>query len=216
MPTLDRDLLILEPRLFSDTAWIGQRLHRSTSATIAAGGATVTDASAPFAGLGIAPGHVLMASTIPVEITEILSATQASISLARASALDPPIPARALSGTVTIECFTFAPQIAQVHTQIIRALGLVVGPTTDSGTLGEDRITNTADITHTVALGAIHLILAAASPLAADPSGIRAKADTYRERFAAARRALVAEIDTDGDGTADAIRRTSLIHLVRG
>ena len=216
MPTLDRDLLILEPRLFNDFGWLSHRLHRATSATMQSGGVGVTDASAPFAGLTIAAGHVLLINDLPVEITAITSATQAEISLLRASAADPAIPARTLSGTVTIECFSFAPQIAMVHERIIRSLGLALGATTDGGPLAEDRITNPDDITRVVALGALHLIFSAATPLVADNSTVRAKADAYRERFAAARRSLAAEIDTDGDGIADATRRTSLITLVRG
>ena len=216
MLVTDRDLLILEPRVFNDLGWIGQRLHRATNATMLAGGVGVTDASGPFAGLGIGAGRVLVINGTPVEIASIDSPTQATISLVRASAADAPIPARALSGTVTIECFTFAPQIAQAHDRIIRALGLALGPTVEGGGPGEDRIVNAGDVARVIALGALHLILAAATPLVADPSGVRAKAEAYRERFAAARRGLVAEIDLDGDGIADAARRVSLVHMVRG
>lgn len=216
MLVTDRDLLVLEPRVFNDLGWIGQWLHRATSAAMLAGGVGVTDASAPFAGLGIGAGHVLLINAAPVEIASIDSPTQATISLVRASAANAPIPARALSGTVTIECFTFAPQIAHAHERIIRALGLAVGSTVEGGALGEDRLVNTGDVARVIALGALHLIMAAATPLVADPSGVRAKAEAYRDRFTAARRGLVAEVDLDGDGIADAARRVSLVHLVRG
>jgi len=216
MTPLDRDLLILEPRLFNELAWLGQRLHRSASATMQGGGVGVTDASAPFSGLGIAIGHVILLNDVPVEITAITSATQATISLIRASTSDTAIPARNLTGTVTIECFTFAPQIAAIHERIIRGLGLATGVTSASGPLAEDRITNPRDVAHTVVLGALHQIYSAAAPLIADATAVRAKADTYRERFALARRSLAAELDSDGDGIADAVRRISVINLVRG
>jgi hypothetical protein len=218
MLTLDRDLLILEPRLFNDLGWLSQRLHRATNATMQSGGVGITDASGPFAGLGIGAGHILLINELPVEIAEITSATEATISLIRANPADAPIPARNLSGTVTIECFTFAPQIAIVHERIIRSLGLGVGPTIEGGPLAEDRITNPMDVSRVIALGALHLIFAAATPMVlggGDSSGVRSKADAYRDRFASARRALAAEIDLDGDGIADATRRVSLINLVR-
>lgn len=216
MLVTNRDLLVLEPRVFNDLGWIGQRLHRATDATMIAGGVGVTDASAPFAGLGIDAGHVLVINGTPVEIASVDSPTQATISVVRAAVTDTPIPARALTGTVTIECFTFAPQIAQAHERIIRGLGLALGPTAEGGAIGEDRIVNAGDVARVIAMGAMHLIMAAATPLVADPSGTRSKTEAYRERFAAARRGLVAEVDLDGDGIADAARRVSLVHLVRG
>lgn len=220
MTTTDRDLLILEPRLFNDLGFLSQRLFRSTTASIDAAGAVITDTTAsPFDTPSLAPGHILLINAhTPVELLSITSPSQAAISRIRAAANDPAIPAPDLAGPVaSLDCFTFAPQIALIRAQLLRTLGLIPGPTTDPhADLGEDRITDTCALDHATTLGALHAIYTAASPLIADPSATTTKALSYHHRFAAARRALTAPIDLDGDGLPDTTRRASTITLIRG
>ena len=211
----DRDLMVLEPRLLSEVAWVGQRVYSAASVTIDGGGTGVTDAAGPFQSFGIGIGSVLLLDGLGVEIVGVSSATQASISLIRGNREDATIAASSLGASAAMEVYSFGPQIEAVHRQILRGLGMLSGTTEPGGMIAEDRVVNVGSLADLEALGALHLIYAAASPLASEASAITEKAERYRERFRSARLGIGAEIDLDGDGVADVTRHVGAFQFIR-
>src|SRR5690606_33476452 len=86
----DRDLLVLEPNLFRDAAWSALTRVSATDATVA--GATLTSASSDFLAAGVAPGMIALVDGAALEVVEVLSSTELSVSRLRDGASDPPIP----------------------------------------------------------------------------------------------------------------------------
>lgn len=210
----DRDLLVLEPRLLDEVAWMGQRVHAAPSVTITGDGVGVTDGAGVF-GSVVGVGAVLLLDGLAVEVVEVGSATEATISLIRADREAAPIPASSLGSSAAMQVYTFSPQIGLVHDQVLRGLGLAPGVTEAGGAVAEDRVTNGASMASFEALGALHLVYAGAAPLAGEPGAIERKAASYRARFAASRMSIGAELDLDGDGVADATRRVGAFQLMR-
>lgn len=206
----DRDLLLLEPNVFRDAGWIGQRLLQGTGSIT---GTTLTLTSGSLTAAGIAPGHVLVYDAVPVEVLAVTSATVATVSLARAHSSDAAIPPPSL-GSKPVVCWTFRPQIALVHTQVLRMLG--IDPDAPAGEpVSEASIVNPGALTLAEIAGALHLVYAAASALSPADSALPARAQMYRQRFGEERQHAVARIDLDGDGEADATRRLNLIQFTR-
>lgn len=208
----DRDLLMFEPRLFFDVSWASQKLVDSASGgSINSAGDTLTLSGGTFDSLGIGEGFVVIAGATPLEVVERLSATQVRISRLRASAGDALIPAASGSG-LKVVIHTFRPQIAIVHRQVMRMLGIEPG---GGSSPRESDITNPSSLVPAEALGALHLIFSSAAALVGGDSTLWVKARMYEERFRRERRRVVAEIDLDGDGRADTIRRASAAQFMR-
>jgi hypothetical protein len=111
-----------------------------------------------------------------------------------------------------VEVSTFAPQLALIHAQVVRMLGLAPSGS-GGGAPTEADVVNPDDLRLVEALGALHLVYAAAS--AAGAEGMASKAAMYRERFSAERQRVVARVDLDGDGAPDATRRMNVVALSR-
>ena len=114
----DRDLLTLEPNLFRDAGWATQRLAQGT-ATIT--GTTLTMTSdTPLDAAGVAPGNVIVVGGTAYEVLSRLAADQLVVSRLRGSAGDPAIPPSPTGGTpVAAAVYTFEPQIAEAHRQLL-------------------------------------------------------------------------------------------------
>jgi hypothetical protein len=110
---------------------------------------------------------------------------------------------------------TFAPQIALVHAQVLRMLGIEPGAPASPGSVTESSITNSASLTLVESLGALHLIYTAAAALSGPASVLGARADQYRRRFSEERRLAAATIDLNGDGLPDATRRMNVFQFTR-
>lgn len=214
MFSTDRDLLAIEPAIFRDLAWAGQRL--------VSGIATVEDDSLTFdsqdVGLdvaGVAGGHVAVVGGVSYEVIEALNGQKAVISRLRdnedAAAL-PPTPIAGADAWIA----TFAPQARIVHTQLLRMAGIEPeGAPPLAGRVGESAITNGAALRHLEVLGVSHLVYAAAGAAAGPRSPAQQRAELYRALFRDERERAVVELDLDGDGKPDATRRLNLIQLVR-
>ena len=197
----DRDLLTLEPNLLRDVGWAGQRLVRGTGG---AAGTTLAMSSQDvgFDAAGVGAGNVVLVDGTAYEVIE--RTTPASLVISR-------LPASPASG-VPVEVMTFRPQIALVHAQTLRMLGI---DPESADAPGEASVTNPWAMRLLVSLGALHLVYAAASALAPAGSPLRERAEMYRERFAAERQRVAARIDTDGDGQPNAVRRLNVLMLER-
>lgn len=209
----DRDLLALEPGVFREVVWVGQRL---ASAQSALNGTTLVLATPGVTFAGAGPGSVVNLPGQTVEVVALVTETAATVSKLRASVDDDPIPVGTFSGE-TAEVVTFAPQIAQVHRQVLRMLGIEPAESAPDGqTPGEADITNPEALRQVEALGALHLVYAAAAAAGGAGRFIEDKAERYRRAFAAERQRAAARVDLDGDGVADATRRLNVVQFVRG
>lgn len=213
----DRDLLGLEPNVFRDVSWAGQQLVRGTG-VIASGELTID--SVDLVARGVSVGMVAVVNGLALEITGFNGPTRARVSLLRESAADGSRVVANVTGA-TASVTSFGPQVAIVHRQVLRMMGIESDEATASadglGTIVRERqITNSADLVLLESLGALHLIYSAASALLGVDSPAGQRAEMYRERFARERFRSSARIDTDGDGVADAVRRANVVMLVRG
>jgi len=211
----DRDLLILEPRLFHDIAWSAQRLIDVTNASINAAGTMLTIPGVDLAALAVAEGFVALVAGTPLEVLERTSATTLTVSRLRAAPAESPIPA-APGSNLKATIATFRPQVSLVHDQLLRTIGIEPGEPSAPGSPAETDITNPRSLILAESLGALHLVFAAAAALVGEDSPLWAKARMYRERFVLERRRLTVEIDLDSDGQPDAIRRPNAIQFARG
>lgn len=214
MSALDRDLLIFEPSLFRDVSWTGQRLVRSTSASIDASGNILTLPGAGLIARNITAGHIALIDETPFEILQRLDDQTLQISRIRPARTDDPIPTSpgaALTAVIT----TFAPQLRAAHDIILRSIGIDPDAEPDAPPPTPAHITNPEALTRLQALGALHLIFAAASSIADERAPTNARAMLYLARYRAEHARTIVRLDLDGDGIPDAARRLSTIHLLR-
>ncbi len=212
-PIADRDLLALEPSLFRDVSFLAQQLFRG-QVSITSGVMSV--ASGTLDAPPIAPGHIVVVDDRPLEVIARPTSTSATLSLLRAdreAALLLPPDVATKPAIVT----TFAPQIALIHAQLLRLLGLHIPATSEPipDLPTESDLTNPEELRLCEALGTLHLIHAAASALTGPDALSGRRAEMYRLRFNAERRRVRALIDTNHDGHPDATRTLSILHLVR-
>ncbi len=205
----DRDLVVLEPGLMRDVAWAGQRVMYVNGGV---SGTTMTLVSGSFIDAGVEPGYVVVFNNTALEVVSVESATSATVSLRRANTSSAPV-AGPQSATGSVEVWTFTPQIGLVHRQILAMLGI---DPDGGGELHEGAVTNPGGLARLEALGALHLIYAAAGAPGHGGAKFDQRAEMYRTRFGNERERVVAMIDLDGDGVADTARRANVFVLTRG
>jgi hypothetical protein len=212
----DRDLLVIEPRLFSEVSLPGQRLVEGDGVVAAS---MLTPAPAWVDRLAtVTPGSVVVVSGLPTEVLgPALGGTALAISRLR-SALDAPVLPVPAAPTVRCTVDTFAPQIAAAHALLLARIGVLPDEALDLGITPnpwrplESQILRPRSLWLAEALLAIWLIgRAAAGPDVVTPFATRARASHRR-----AMRVLAAcqiEIDTDGDGRPDAMLTPGVSYL---
>ena len=210
----DRDLLALEPNLFRDIAWSGQRLASGT-AVIGSAVLKFTSLDVPLDASGIEPGFVVNIGQTSYEVVETISDSQLGISLLRPDVDGPVIPMADVGIATGSSITTFRPQIAIVHRQVMRMLGIEPDTTADEMLIDESSISNPNALRRVEALGALHLIYSAAGALTPASSATNARAELYRQRFAQERERIVVHLDLNGDGKPDVTRRLNVVQFVR-
>jgi hypothetical protein len=210
----DRDLLVLEPRLFNEVAWSALKLVDSNVGAVNALGDRLTITGETFDTKGIGAGHVVLVDGTPAEVLARQSATQLTVSRLRAFRDGAPIPVPAGSN-LRVLLFSFAPMIDLAHQRLMRCLGIRSGALADGEGPEESAITNPGALIELEALLTLHAVYSAAAVTAADDSALWAKAEAYRARSRVERERTGAEIDLNGDGVADAVRRVSAVRFNR-
>jgi len=205
----DRDLLVIEPGLFREVVWNGQRILSGTGDLL---GVTLTLTSGTFLDGEIGAGHVILIDGLPMEVVSVQSATVATVSIMRGDVNSNIIPSNQVSGAV-VEVFTFRPQIEIVHRQILSMVGIDVD---DPDGLGDAAVTNPGAMVVLEALGALHLIYASAGAPGRGGEAFLDRAKLYQQRFSMQRGSVVALIDLDGDGIAETRRHPNSFVLTRG
>ncbi|MCC6427209.1 MAG: hypothetical protein IT435_10360 [Phycisphaerales bacterium] len=210
----DRDLLAVEPNLFRDIVWAGQRLCKATASTLNTT-LTITGADVDFNDAQIAPGHVATVDGASYEVVDVIAGNELTISRIRPTTADFAIPVSPMSDK-PMWIVTFAPQIGVIHRQILRMLGLEpAGDSVPAGTPTEAHITNGIELAPIETFGALYLILSAAAAAAGPQSPLGIRAAFYRSLFSQERARAIAELDVDGDGRPELIRRMNIAALQR-
>lgn len=217
----DRDLLVLEPNLFRDLVWIAQRVVSGTG-SVTGTTLTMTAQDTGFDAAGVDAGAVVTVDGASYEVVQRVSASVLTVSRPRAAVTDPAIPPLPASAR-PVAVMTFRPQLALAQRRVLRLLGLEPGqsgvtpPGTGAGlALGEGALLNPEAARLATALDALHQIYAAAAAAGARDSFAAGRAEWYRARFEAERGRVRAQLDTDGDGTADTLRTLNASRWVRG
>jgi hypothetical protein len=211
---VDRDLLVLEPGLFREVLWTGQRLV-SGSGNASGTALTMSSQDVLFDAADVGDGNVVLVGGTAYEVIDRVSGTVLTISRLRGSPEGAAIPVTGATGAEVIVA-TFGPQLATVHRQVLRMLGIEPDVTPPEGEPTEASIVNPGALARLEALGALHLVYSAAGSSLGIDSPPAQKSMLYRERFAAERQRVVALLDLDGDGRPDATRRLNVIQFLRG
>lgn len=214
----DRDLLALEPNLFRDVAWLGQR-RSAGNATASGGEVSISSFDLSFEDAGIDAGFVILIDSVPYEVIERLTATTATISRVREEAEgDVVTPPDFASRPYSVH--SMRPQIALAHRRVLRMAGIdpdgaEPGAGVEGEAPGEASVLNPDGLRHIEALGALAIIYSAAAALSGPDSALAARSAMYRQRFGEERQQAFAVLDLDGDGEADATRRLSVLPMRR-
>lgn len=208
----DRDLVMFEPTLCRDVAWVASELARGT--------ATLIDGELSIAGVdpgsrGIAPGQLVTVAALTCEVTEVSGAGviggAISVALPRISEAGPVI--RPANATGAVQVLTFARHIQAAHDIILQRLGIAGLAAGDL--LHESRITGAPGIRFVEACMALELIFAAASGASGPGSAFRQQSEFYSRRVSAL--AAVATAEYSGSPAGTRIRLTTASRrLVRG
>ena len=216
----DRDLWILEPRLFDDIAFSAQARLSNQPATVGAGSLVLNFSGVDLATLGLLPGMVIALDGLGrFEITEVTSATALGVSRLRHAPDAPVIPLPIAPSTeVSATVITFAPQIDLAHRSLLATLGIEPGEAPDDppeGTVYASQVINPEALARAEALSALHTVYSSASALLPAQSVHAERAAMYARRAVDQRTRTRAHIDLDDDGITDLTRSPSTTRLRR-
>ncbi|MFB3431065.1 MAG: hypothetical protein ABL309_09090 [Phycisphaerales bacterium] len=216
----DRDLWILEPRLFDDIAFSAQARLSNQPATVGAGSLALNFTGIDLTALGLMPGMVIALDGYGrFEITEVTSATALGVSRLRHAHDAPAIPLPIAPSTeVSATVMTFAPQIDLAHRSLLATLGIEPGDVPDGppeGRVHASQILNPEALARAEALSALHTIYSSASALLPAHDIHAERAAMYARRAADQRSRTRAHIDLDHDGITDLTRSPSTTRLRR-
>lgn len=211
----DRDLLAYEPNLFRDLAWAAQTLISGQGSV--SGVSIEIDSSPTCEERDVRTGHVLMGEGVAHEVIDRVGSTELYISAVRASPDDPILPPMKYTGA-TVYVSTFLPQIALAHRHVLRLIGIDPDVTTPGGLANnpdESSVMNPRELGRIEALLTLYHIYTAAASSVGAGSLLHARADMYLRRFEREKGRIAAQLDLDGDGISDDIRRPSLATMGR-
>lgn len=211
---VDRDLLALEPVIYTGGGCESQQLAAGQDGAIA--GTDFTSDGADFEACGIAAGMVLCvvgaapAETRAYEIIERAGDTSLTVSVLRAHTDDPPLPPP--PGTeLNYFVLSFRPQIAAAADSLRMKLGQLI----EAGGVDAAAFEQSPDFCQAVAMAALSSIFAARAA-SADKTDLNwAKAELYRQRHQALLAGVRLAQDLDGDGYAEHTRTLGHIRLRR-
>ncbi len=216
----DRDLWILEPRLFDDIAFSAQTRLFNQPCTVSSSSQRLIFTGINLETLAITPGMVIALTGYGrFEVTQVESATVLGVSRLRSASDAPAVPIPAPDDTETnATILTFTPQIDLAHRGLLALLGIEAGDQPDTpapGSVYASQITNPYALVRAEALAALHLIYSAASALASSGTLHTQRAEMYANRAATERQRLSIHLDLNNDGLPDTTRSPSTKRLRR-
>jgi len=211
----DVDLLHWEPSLFRDAVFASQQLLSGTGNL---SGTAFTLASGSLVAAHVAADQVIvlsgsLAGSYP--IVSVDSATQLTLSvlydgLFPETGAKTPSPAGTATG-LSFAVNTFWPQRRVVSDLLLRAAG--VDP--DSTVTQPAQIANSEALRRPCVLGTLQMIYNALAAAAATPTNYMVRADLYERLYRRALGQVRVELDLDGDGVGDTVRRLNTMELTR-
>lgn len=204
----DRDLLALEPSIFTDAPLAGQELLRADDAQI--DGDTLTSASSDFEACGIDTGAVALVDGVPLAVAARVDAHTLTVSTAGSA---PPMLPQQNENARRLVVRTCAPQARLTHDELLRMLG--IDPDRPECSITDSAIVSRSLMRSLETLGTLERVFtAAASPQNAQPE-FRAKAEHYASRYRRACLGAAVWLDTNHDGVADTLRHLGIVALLR-
>jgi hypothetical protein len=204
----DIDLLRLEPALFTQAAGQDTLLLSAGDGVIS--GSTLSSAGSDFAAAGIDEGHVILAGAEALEVDERSSATALLVSRPRKDSTHSRIAPAAGTG-LAITVRTFARAIGRAQAAMLAALGRG----SEDELIEESMIVNDDAVAAWLAQQVAAQILAAASAAEPADAALSAMAAFHQRQARSATHRAVIELDLDGDGEMDAVRRLDSVAFVR-
>jgi len=210
----DRDLLAIEPVLFTAGGFESQHLLSGSDGVIS--GTAFTSVAGNFVTAGIRPGMVLCVYTASpaeakaYEIVSVGSAHSLSVSVLRGDEQADPVappPGTALKFFVC----SFGPQIAAAVEALEAKLRLV----SEAAGIAPADYVDSPQFRQAAALGAIAAIFTARAANTGDSDANWVKAEHYRQQHIAAVSAVRLAKDADGDGYAESTRTLGHVSLRR-
>lgn len=216
MVATDRDVLAVEPNVFRDIAWAGQRLVSGSGSTI---GGVLTQTpglyDVSFVDADVGTGHVVVHAGVALEVVARIGATSVTVSRIRASTSDPVIPVADTGASQTV-VYTLAPQIRMVTDQVYRLLGVAAtGSALGPNQLVPEHVYDIGDIRRAVVMGTLHMAYSASAALSSEGSPLHQRTELYRRMFALERERAVVRFDADGDGEPEFTRRMNIMRFER-
>jgi len=204
--TLDSDLLVLEPMVFS-LRFAHQLACSGTDGATDASGLTFSADAADFETAGVEAGHVISVTVAGVRrywsVLERASAT--SLTLAAPGAVS--------QSSLAWAIYAFGPQHTRIHDEILERNGVNLEDEAETRT--EDMIANLGAIRRVAAPGVLALIYRGQANNIQMNSDWWRKADYYEGLYRAGLEQLAIEWDVDESGTTDARSRGGRVGLGR-
>ena len=211
----DRDLLILEPRVFAEAFWNAQRLSAGTEGLFS--GTSFTADGGSLASAGIQGGMVLCtyvsqsSEGMGYEILSVKGDNTLIISVPRASVDDPPVAPVVAPGPTQWQVLTFAPQIAAASATLAERLRNV----SESAGIRQAGFADSAQLRTVAACLSLAGIFAAAAETNDDSDGRWTKSCSYMNLYRSSLLNLRLACDIDGDGVAEETRTLANVRLRR-
>lgn len=211
----DRDLLIIEPAVFTVGAFRAQQLAAGNDGALA--GTAFTSAAADFSDAVVKSGTVLCAHSgqlsegICYEVVAVADAHTLTVSVPRASVEEPATPPAAGGAGLNWQVLTFGPQIARASDMLAERLRDLA----EAAGIKSAEFADSAQLVEVTACLALASIYAAAAETADDSDARWTKSRHYAGRYAGQLQRLRLACDLDGDGRAETTRSLANVRLRR-
>ncbi len=206
----DRDLLALEPGVFSDVPFLAQQRCAGNDGVVV--GVTLHSTACDFEAAQVETGMVVLVAGVAHEVMSRTDAHTLSISQLRPNLSGPAIAGTVGSGlAVTVR--TFAPQAALVHDVLLRLVG--IEPDDPMCKPNEDSLVSMSVMARLEALGTLERVFSAAAAIEGDQQALWRKARQYQQEFQRALQRATILMDVNGDGLVDVRRQPGVVHLLR-
>ena len=199
----DADLLAFEPALAGEAAFASQTLLAGTGLL---SGSTFTISSGSLATSHVAQDMIIVLDGAVSGCYPIVSVNSTTALTLSALHENLPLPASVGSAAdVPFAIRTFWPQ-RQIVSEMLRCA---------CGADTPEQIVNPTSLKRSAALGTIQLIYAALSAMSPSEASYPVLAERYARMYRSAMRAVAVELDLNGDGATDSIRRLNHLELMR-